>query len=215
MRFSKHLRRSLTTPKPHRKSFIGKLKNAGWMEFAGVHSFVMDQIRSRLNGSAGGRDWESVDVSKASKLRRRVLSGPRILIALGVFQLLIGLGELESRYDDGGFDTVFGAVYICAGILSFRLVRIAAAFTAATLTLFVPIWALMIVDDVFRDGLDNMRPVIFVLLGIPSILASWAILKYIRSLTPEEWEGQKAVQLRYFPRLTEPAVMPALVQANL
>jgi hypothetical protein len=181
------------------------------LELARFSPFVIGQIRSRVNPCADGEQWESVDVSRASKWRRRVLSCPRILIAFGVFQLIFGLGELAGSADDGSFDTSFGVFYLCAGILSFWRVRVTAVLSATTLGLFVPLWALMVVLDVYTHGrLVHMRPLVFVALGLPSILGSAAILKYVKALTPNERKGQAAVQSRYFPQMTRPAVLVAV-----
>ncbi len=174
----------------------------------GISPFVVGQIRMRLCSGNDTIPTNTIDVSKASKIRRWAALCPRALIVLGIFQLIFGLGELAKSLDDGSLDTFLGSLYICFGILAFWRIRITAFLTVVTQAVLIPGWLILLIGDTIENGaLRNMRPLILTLLGILSFIGSIDILRYVRSLSQEDRAGQRALQSRYFPRIFRPAVL--------
>lgn len=168
-------------------------------------AFVVNRQVSGFGDGAG-------EVSKASKIRRRAALCPRALIVLDILQLIFGLGELAESFDDGPLDTFFGSLYICFGILAFWRIRITALLTVITQAVLIPGWLILLIGDTIENGaLRHMRPLILTFLGILSFIGSIDILRYVRSLSPEDRAGQRALQSRYFPRIFRPEVLLAVV----
>lgn len=177
----------------------------------GISPFVVGQIRMRLNSRNDAVQTKTVDVSKASKIRRWAALCPRALIVLGVLQLIFGLGELAESFDDGPLDTFFGSLYICFGILAFWRIRITAFLTIITQAVLIPGWLILLIGDTIENGaLRHMRPLILTFLGILSFIGSIDIMRYVRSLSPEDRAGQRALQSRYFPRIFRSVVLLAI-----
>jgi len=176
-------------------------------------SFVLDQIRGRVDGSRPGALVNTVDVSKAARLRARTQFAQRILISLGVLQIL-GSGAFD---EDAILYAILGILNLLAAAAMFKRRRAATSMALLQLAIMTPWWGLMVVDDVARRGtLTHALPAVFASFGLAGIVCCAAALRLesmIRRANPNYAEFYTPFQAKYFQNRKDPKAVVALIGA--
>lgn len=175
------------------------------------YSYVLNQIRSRIEGPGASIPIHEADVSQASKLRSRMVFGPRLLFSLGFFQVLIGiLGVLANNQGDEIIHLAFGGLNLLIGLLIYKQARQATSLALMLVGIQTLLWGIMVFGQLFYDRkITSALTVVFFLLGtfiIESTIASLRYNKKVKIIQNALNVSVMPLQARYFQNWKNPLV---------